>query len=724
MGKTIEARYQKLTQIEHVLKRPDTYVGSLQLENSQQWVWDSVESRMAFKTISYSPGLFKIFDEILVNAADVKARQENEKGRVVQKISNIKIDIDEDTGVIRVMNDGDGIPVEIHREHKIYVPELIFGHLLTSDNYDDTENRVTGGRNGYGAKLTNILSKRFTVECADSERGKKLTCTWRNNMGSKEEPVIKPYTGKDFVRITFEPDYKRFGIDKLSSDIVSLFQKRVYDIAGTTQVKTFLNGRELGIKKFLDYCNLYFPAPPSSSTESGDIYATKSETSISDDSDDMYREKSSKKKSNSSRNSPKANDSYIDPRTGLKVVKIHEKVGRWEILVAQSESGALQQVSFVNNICTIKGGTHVKYVTDQLLDPIMKKVNAKNKGGMAATSNMASSHLWIFVNCLLVNPSFEGQTKERLKSDPKTFGSTYKVSDKVIKAVLSSPILEAIFLWVQTKQAVDVNRKMNAQSKKSSRIQGIPKLEDANDAGGRHSRLCTLIITEGDSAKTSCVAGLSVVGRDRYGVFPLRGKVLNVREAKHEVLVNNVEIKNIMQILGLKMGDLNQKVDGLRYGKLMIMTDQDPDGSHIKGLLINLLQVFWPGLVKSNQFLCEFVTPIVKCFKGRETVSFFTNTEYRSWKRENNDGQGWKIKYYKGLGTSTDNEFKSYFSDLNRHICKFRYIDEIDFNEVDKAFSSKLADVRKTWISESISLILYCFYYLSHLNYFYHDFII
>eukprot|EP00915_Cephaloidophora_sp_WS-2016_P003781 GHVH01005066.1.p1 GENE.GHVH01005066.1~~GHVH01005066.1.p1 ORF type:complete len:1425 (+),score=283.61 GHVH01005066.1:106-4380(+) len=679
--KTIEDRYKKLTQIEHVLKRPDTYVGALGLESSQQWVWDGIAQRMVYRNITYSPGLFKIFDEILVNAADVKAREDNEKGPVSQKATSIKIDISQVDGSVRVWNDGDGIPVEIHKVHKIYVPELIFGHLLTSDNYDDTEARVTGGRNGYGAKLTNILSKKFTVECGDTRRERRIKITWENNMGKKSEPVVQPYEAKNFCQITFIPDFKRFGIEGFTDDIISLFHKRVFDIAGTTGVKVWLNGKDVKIRKFIDYCNLYFPPLPSNSS------------STSAANGDDYDEDSNPSK--------KSKDPFVDPATGLEVVKIHEKVGRWEIVVAQSESGSMQQVSFVNNICTIKGGSHVKYITDQLLEPIMKKVNLMNKGGMAATANMALSHVWVFVNCLLVNPVFEGQTKERLKSDPRTFGSIFKVSDKVIKSLLSSPILEAILLWVQTKQAVDVTRKMNASAKRSSRITGIPKLEDANEAGGRNARHCTLIVTEGDSAKTSCVAGLSVVGRDRYGVFPLRGKLLNVREAKHEVLVNNLEVKNIMEIIGLRMGAKHQTVHELRYGKLMIMTDQDPDGSHIKGLIINLLQVFWPDLIKSNQFLFEFVTPIVKCSKGRENVAFFTNTEYRMWKRENNDGRGWKIKYYKGLGTSTDNEFKAYFSQLDLHTCKFKYVDEVDFQEVDKAFNSKLADERKKWISES-----------------------
>ncbi len=194
------------------------------------------------------------------------------------------------------------------------------------------------------------------------------------------------------------------------------------------------------------------------------------------------------------------------------------------------------------------------------------------------------------------------------------------------------------------------------------RITGIPKLEDANNAGsGRKSRDCTLILTEGDSAKALAVSGLTEVGRDNYGVFPLRGKLLNVREASHDQIMKNAEIANINKILGLRHGQVYENIDSLRYGSLMIMTDQDHDGSHIKGLIINFLDTFFPSLLKIPEFLVEFITPIVKATKGKQEVAFFTIPEYETWKEANNNGAGWRIKYYKGLGTSESSDIKKYF---------------------------------------------------------------
>lgn len=233
--------------------------------------------------------------------------------------------------------------------------------------------------------------------------------------------------------------------------------------------------------------------------------------------------------------------------------------------------------------------------------------------------------------------------------------------------------------------------------KKKLKLTGIPKLEDANDAGSRNAEQCTIILTEGDSAKSLALAGIEVVGRDKYGVFPLKGKFLNVREAGNKQIMENAEITNLIKILGIQIGKKYTDVSSLRYGKIMIMTDQDHDGSHIKGLLINFIHHFWPALLEMNGFLREFVTPILKCTKGNEVHSFFTIPEYENWANGRNL-KGYKIKYYKGLGTSTTKEAKEYFSALEDHVIDFVYEDSTDFEAIDLAFNKKKADARKEWL--------------------------
>eukprot|EP01045_Picozoa_sp_COSAG04_P047878 COSAG04_NODE_18095_length_451_cov_0.735795_1_plen_149_part_11 len=137
--------------------------------------------------------------------------------------------------------------------------------------------------------------------------------------------------------------------------------------------------------------------------------------------------------------------------------------------------------------------------------------------------------------------------------------------------------------------------------------------------------------------------------------------------------MDNAEITAIKKILGLQTGKVYGDTKSLRYGHVMIMADQDHDGSHIKGLIINFIHTFWPSLLKLPDFLIEFITPIVKVTKGQQSKSFFTLPEYESWKEAHNDGKGWNIKYYKGLGTSTSKEAKEYFTRMDLHRKDFEY---------------------------------------------------
>ncbi len=261
----------------------------------------------------------------------------------------------------------------------MYVPEMIFGHLLTSSNYDDDMNKVTGGRNGYGAKLANIFSTHFAIETADHNRGRKFFMEWEENMTKRHEPVLKNVKLKeDFTKVSFTPDLKRFGMKSFDKDIVALFTKRVYDIAGVNSaLKVYLNGKLIKLGSFEKYVELYFK--------------------------------------------------------NKDVPHVFQKINdRWEVCVGLSQGGQFQQVSFVNSICTIKGGTHVKYVTDKLakeLAPILKK---KNKGGADIKGHQIKNYIWVFVNALIVNPAFDSQTKETLTSQASKFGSKCELPEDFV----------------------------------------------------------------------------------------------------------------------------------------------------------------------------------------------------------------------------------------------------------------------------------------------------
>lgn len=643
----IEKTYQKKSQLEHILLRPDTYIGSVEHVKELMWVFDKDAKRMVQREISYVPGLYKIFDEILVNAADNKQRD--------AKMDKIRIDINQETNTVSVYNNGQGIPVVMHKEEKMYVPTMIFGHLLTSSNYNDEEEKVTGGRNGYGAKLCNIFSSKFTLETSSKQYKSKFKQTWGDNMKKVSEPRVTPSTGEDFTQVTFSPDLAKFRMDRLDDDIIALMSRRAYDIAASTRkVKVYLNGDLVPVKSFQEYTKLYL--------ESG-----------------------------------------AEEEGAEKPAIVYETVNeRWEIAFSISEKG-FQQVSFVNSIATTKGGRHVDLVADTITKQLTELLKKKNKGGVAVKPFEIKNHMWLFINCLIVNPTFDSQTKENMTLQAKNFGSKCVPSEKFFKNLTKMGIVERILEWAHFKQQKALDK---TSGRKSTTLRGVPKLEDANDAGGKNAVNCTLILTEGDSAKATAMSGLGVIGRDLYGVFPLRGKLLNVREATHKQRMENAEINYLVKIIGLQYKQKYETADDLkklRYGKVMIMTDQDQDGSHIKGLVINFFHNHWPELLRMD-FLEEFITPIVKISRsGHDPVAFYSLPEYEEWRAETPDAARWKTKYYKGLGTSDSKEAKEYFVNLERHRIRFRYEGREDDQAIVMAFSKDKIAERKEWLTNHMN---------------------
>jgi len=422
------------------------------------FVRSSETGKIIEREVTFVPGLFKIFDEIVVNAADNKQRDPT--------MDKLEIEVDAAANTISVLNNGTTIPVVIHKEHHCYVPTLIFGHLLTGSNFDDHEKKTTGGRNGYGAKLANIFSTEFVVECIDTKNKLKFQQVFRNNMVVAEEPIIHEIKNStvlkagDRTKITFKPDLEKFNMSCLDQDAVELLSKRVYDIAGVMSNATgkhlvvSLNGEKIPVKTFKDYISLY---------------------------------------------------------EGIRAPAAFEKINdRWEVGVGPSSDGAFQQISFVNAICTYKGGQHANFIADKIAARLVQTLKKKNKGGAEIKPAQIKNHLCIFVNCLIENPTFDSQTKECLTSRPKEFGSECELSEAFLKKVEKSDVVDNIMLYVKFKQDQALNRKGGSKKKK---LTGIAKLDDANFAGSAKSHLCTLILTEGDSAKSLAMSGISVVGK-------------------------------------------------------------------------------------------------------------------------------------------------------------------------------------------------------------------
>jgi DNA topoisomerase-2 len=643
---TMTSVYKKLTQREHILQLPDTYIGSRDSHREGRWVYDDETKKMGWKEVSFNPGLFKLFDELAVNALDHVTRQaaSPEKSKRVTQVAFTLTP----TG-FSVHNDGEGIPITVHPEYKVMIPELIFGHLLTSSNYDEAEEKTVGGKNGYGAKLTNIYSKEFTVRTCD---GKILfEQVFSDNMAVVGKPTMKKVEtkSKSFTEIRSVPDLARFygpeGSKEIPEDMLAVLRTRVVDaaaLAAANGCRVALNGSLVPVGSFEQYVRLF----------------TEEEVPI-----------------------------------------FYERCGpRWEIAAAltrhlhTSDAGVSddRHISFVNGIFTRRGGKHVDAVSRAVLGTFCEGPGKKLDLKPAQLKDAVT----FFVNATIVNPSFDSQTKETLTTPVAKFGSTFKISDAFVNKLAKEGGL------LDEAQAV-LDAKLSREAKKSDgkrtvTVRGIPKLEDATWAGGPKSGECTLILTEGDSAASTAIAGLKVVGRERYGVFPLKGKILNVKDATMEKKTKNDELTRIKRILGLEHGKTYNDVKKLRYGRVMIMTDQDVDGSHIKGLLINLFHTEWPQLLRLN-FLCCLMTPLLKATKGSQVRSFFSASEYEKF-IETAEGKqsGWSVKYYKGLGTSTSAEARDYFTTMNT--VRFQWDDVADIN-IDLAFNKKRADDRKEWLA-------------------------
>ena len=642
----ISKTYVKYDHITHVKNRPGMYIGSIDEDSVDTWIYNNESEssclikKMEKKKLNYVPGLFKIFDEILVNACDHETRLKSKTGDNINYMKNIKIKIDKESGVIEVFNDGDGIDVIEHPEEKVYIPEMIFGHMLSSTNYDDSEERVIGGQNGIGAKACNIFSKWFEIETIDNERKVKYVQKFENNMTQINKPKITKYTKKPYTTIRFLPDYSAFKLQGLTDNMYKIMEKRVYDMCAITSkdVNVYLNDVKIDCKTFEKYVDLYL----GSKTEHTRVYE-----------------------------------------------EINE---RWEIVASYNDFNGFEQISFVNGIWTIKGGKHVEYILNQITKKLTESITKKNKD-LIIKPQIIKENLIIFVKSTIVNPMFDSQSKETLTTPVSKFGSKADISDKFIDKLYKSGIVEKIIEMSQSQTQKDLKK---TDGKKKKTIKGIVKLDDANWAGTDKSKQCTLILTEGDSAKTMAIAGLSKVGRDKYGVFPLRGKLMNVKEMSSKKILENEEISNLKKILGLESGKVYQTIDDLRYGKIMIMTDQDTDGSHIKGLIFNLFHTLWPSLLKQFNFLSSMMTPIVKVTKSKNVISFYNLTDFENWKQSNTIS-GWTIKYYKGLGTSTEEEAIEYFQKLKT--IDYKYNGESSENSIQLAFNKKKANERKDWLT-------------------------
>ena len=519
-------QYQRKTDKQHILDNPDTYIGSVENVDAQLWVFDEESKKIILKEIEYVPGLYKLFDEGIVNCRDhvirmIQSTIENKK--VVTFIDTI---IAED-GTITMSNDGNGIDVAKHPEYDLWIPEMIFGHLRTSTNYNKDEKKIVGGKNGFGFKLVLIWSEYGRVETVDHIRGLKYVQEFRQNLDVICPPTITkvPTSTKPYTKVTFKPDYRRLGVQGLTPDMLSLLKKRIYDIGAVTdhsvkKIKVGLNNETIPVKNFQQYIDLYI--------------GTKDETKrVYEQSDE-----------------------------------------RWEYAVAMSPTHEFIQVSFVNGISTFKGGKHVDYIMGQIVRKLCDYIEKKKK--IKVNGSAIREQLILFLRCDVENPSFDSQTKDFMNTPSAKFGSNCSVSDAFIEKVAKMGVMDLACSLTEAKESKLAKK---TDGTKTKTVRGIANFIDANFSGTQQSKDCILILCEGLSALSGIVSGISSSDRNTIGIYPLKGKLLNVRGEAIKKIAENKEISDLKKILGLESGKVYASMEdvhkNLRYGKIMFMTDQD-----------------------------------------------------------------------------------------------------------------------------------------------------
>lgn len=412
--------------------------------------------------------------------------------------------------------------------------------------------------------------------------------TFSNNMGERTKPIIKP-NKKNHTLITFKPDYERFGLKSLDTVHFNLIKKRVYDIAGCNPtLKVYFNDKLIDIKKFQDYTKYYI--------------------------DDV----------------------------------IYEENKNWQIGIGLSENG-FKQVSFVNSNETSDGGTHVDYILNQIITPIREYINKKYKTDIKPSE--IKNHIFLFVNSTVINPSFSSQTKEKLITEVKNFGTEIQLTNKTIQSIIKSEIVNSIADWIERKKEADNNKEIR---KLNSSLKNIND-EKLLDAKSKFRDKCVLFITEGFSAGSAI---RNFRNPQFQGAYMLKGKLTNVSKLKATDITKYDELVGLMSAIGLKLG---YDPVNLRYGKIYICCDADTDGDAITAQIINFFNKYWSDLFRQRKVF-RVLTPICVVKQGKNKQYFYTTKEFNEWSKKK-DLKKYDIEYKKGLASLEDEEYEMMLSD-------------------------------------------------------------
>lgn len=631
-NKSIENKYQSMSELDHILQRSGMYIGSVKNETKQMFLYSADEAKMQLADVEYSPALLKLLDEIISNSCDEYRRKDN------MGLTELSVTLDK-YGTVTVRDNG-GIPVVKHKEAGIYIPEFIFGQLRTSSNYDDTEDRDVIGTNGIGSKICNIFSTNFSIYTADKKHS--YYRSWKNNMKDINDDLEVKICKEHFTESTFSVDFSRFECgNEFSDNFINIIEKRCIDAAAAniglvvkfkyTDGKKVLRDVEWHFKTFDEYIELY--------------------------------------------------SDYVDIS---EVLKFKDNIMQVWVF---PDNGI--NVGFVNGAECSKG-THINAVRKEINNAIAAHLLSKEK--IEITPKNVDGKYSMFCTFHVNNPSYDSQTKETLTTPVERFSSdtnyTFSVPDTFIKSVLKSEIIDIVLDWYKQKMEVEDQktlRKLNKQAK--NKIRNNEKFIDANSKKSSERQLW---IFEGDSARAGFRAA-----RDpqTQAAYMLRGVILNVLGLSPSKIMANKELSDIITILGLQWGE-PVDVKKLNFGKIVIATDADFDGSKIAGLLLTFFNI-WPELYDAG-IICRCITPIITAVKGKDKQLFYSLEEFR---KQESKLKGYKIRYNKGIGGSTNEEYKDMMKNSIFHYFKK---DELSDISIRAWFGKGIAKERKEMLKNEI----------------------
>lgn len=636
--KSIEQKYKKLNEVEHVLLRPGRYIGSISPHTEDTYVFDLDSKRMLKKNVTYNPGFLKLFDEVISNSVDHSKRPEG------KALDIIRVEIDQAKGEISIYDNG-GIPVLKHKEYDQWIPEMIF-ELRAGSNFDDDDQSMLTGQNGEGAALTNIFSKKFIVETCDGKN--KFKMEFHANSQDRRPAKVTPAEGaKGYTRITYYVDFEKLGCE-FTDDNATMLMKRVVDVAGlNTHLKVYWNGDRIPTRTFKDYVELYTGA----------------------DSEYAYDDTEHWKVAIAASNDGFQHISFVNgthTKTGGTHVlyagmQIWERIREFikkkhKVDIKPSE---LRQHMTLFIDCSIVNPRYSSQTKEDLITEIKD---------YKTTYEVSDKMINKIVKSNIIQSILDWAAAKALQEEMKDLRKLNKDTDKA------------------NPRRVD---KFCDAIEKHQRHKCVLFLAEGDSAAK------SLFAARG---KTNYIGTFPLKGKPLNVREKDISRVLGLDKKKDGKTEPN-EIQKILTIIGLRIGEKVNSLNDLRFGKVAFATDADVDGSHIAGLLMNVFDTFWPELFDLG-FVHILRTPVVKVtLKNKEVLEFFTEREFKDWSTaEGLKAKGWNHRYFKGLGTTKTDAFIPYMENLDQYLFQITMNDTEDKASVDLAFNSERADDRKKWL--------------------------